>query len=272
MCFLSYIVSRGRCLSITKNNFKFLYNDLVFKFIFGTTDNKIYLQHFLKLLFDSLIGSFRNIQILNSVKLIPGHIKTRKLEMDVFVSIPSISTKVILEMQTELNVNTLSKNIVYLFSQIPKEFKSGDSSFIDSFNVKEFIFVKHSCECLEGLDDVYHLTGKKCHKVLLDNIIDISIIELDKYVVKCYNKSTLELHLWFMLINADSFEKLDEIWKLSKSFPLLKEVIIKMKEFQESLYGNDYWLNDVLIRSENKRHYIEGSIEGSKKGAKGKQY
>ena len=107
---------------------------------------------------------------------------------------------------------------------------------------------------------------------MLDNIIDISIIELDKYVVKCYNKSTLELHLWFMLINADSFEKLDEIWKLSKSFPLLKEVIIKMKEFQESLYGNDYWLNDVLIRSENKRHYIEGSIEGSKKGAKGKQY
>ncbi|MCI8331043.1 MAG: hypothetical protein HFE04_02950 [Bacilli bacterium] len=41
-----------------------------------------------------------------------------------------------------------------------------------------------------------------------------------------------------------------------------------MKEDQESLYGNDYWLNDVLIRSENKRHYIEGSIEGSKE----KQY
>ena len=68
-----------------KDKYFYLSHDLVFKYIFGTNANKRFTKRFLELYLDKNIG---NIKILNSVKLMPNNIKTRKLEMDVLVYIP----------------------------------------------------------------------------------------------------------------------------------------------------------------------------------------
>lgn len=133
---------------ITKKIKKYYYlsNDLVYKNIFGTTKNKRFTQRLLELLLNQPLGSLNDIVILNSVKLIPNYIKTRKLEMDILVYIPSLNIKVILEMQHKLDEDTLTKAYVYLCTTIEKEYKSGEKGFTCTSKLKQIIFGEQICE------------------------------------------------------------------------------------------------------------------------------
>ena len=206
--------------------FYYLSHDLVFKYIFGTNSNKRFTQRFIELYLDEQVDSLNDIKILNGVKLIPNNIKTRKLEMDVLVYIPKTNTKIVLEMQDKFNEDTFTKCFIYICSLIFKEYKSGEKGFISTDKIKEVIITKHVCNAYMDIEDRYFLTGLRKLRKLLKRLIDIDIINVAKYDVKCYNKNIEELELWYMLIEADTNDKLKEIWRKSKDYPMIRETLI----------------------------------------------
>ena len=111
---MSYIVSKEGRVVNRKIDYKYLSSDIVFKYIFGTDENKKYTAKFLELFMNISPVLLDDIVIENSVKITPKTVNKRKYELDVIVVIPKLNMKVILEMQNELNNNTLSKNIIYL--------------------------------------------------------------------------------------------------------------------------------------------------------------
>lgn len=249
-----------------KIKYKYLSSDIVFKYIFGTNQNKKYTSKFLELFMGIPPDLLDDIIIENSIKLTPKTVKTRKYEMDIVVIIPKLNKKVIIEMQEYLNDNTISKNIIYLFSLIGKELKEGQNNFSKCPDFIEINLVKHFCGCLKGYEDEYYLIGKNNKKILKKNFCNIRIVNIDKYYIGCYNENIDELSMWLMLINAGSKSEIDKIWKLSKDYPMIREVIIKMNEFQGRKYVQELWLNDVLYRSEMQSNYDEGKTEGFKLG------
>ena len=253
-----------------KDKYYYLSHDLVFKYIFGTNANKRFTKRFLELYLNKNIG---NIKILNSVKIMPDNIKTRKLEMDVLVYISKFNTKIIIEMQNILNVATLDKSLLYLYSITQKEYKVGEKEYAKTDKIKEIIVAGHICECYKDLTDgrlnFVNDLGK-CVRVQED-LIDINVIDVEKYDVKCYNSNITELEMWYQLINADTKEKLDKIWNNSNNFPLIKEVIVEMNKFNKVLYGQEYWLNDFLYKQELSMKFDEGISIGYNNGfAEGK--
>ena len=124
----------------------------------GTDENKKYTQRFLELYFDVPLGSLSDIEILNSVKMIPKNINIKTLELDVLVKIPSLDTIVILEMQKELNHNTFTKNALYLFCELSKEFKRGEEKYTNTPKIILINLVKHICDYYD--EDTYELILK----------------------------------------------------------------------------------------------------------------
>ena len=244
-----------------KDKYFYLSHDLVFKYIFGTNANKRFTKRFLELYLDKNIG---NIKILNSVKLMPNNIKTRKLEMDVLVYIPKLNTKIIIEMQNILSVETFTKAFLYLSSVIQKEYKSGETEFTKIDTVKEIIVAGHICEHYKDLTNGFlyliNCLGKSIK--VLENLMNIDIIDIEKHDVECYNKEVTELEMWYQLINADTKEKLDKIWNNSDNFPLIREVIVEMNKFNKVLYGQEYWLNDFLYKQELNMKFEDGKAIG----------
>jgi len=253
-----------------EDKYFYLSHDLVFKYIFGTNANKRFTKRFLELYLDKNIG---NIKILNSVKLMPNNIKTRKLEMDVLVYIPKLNTKIIIEMQNILSVETFTKAFLYLSSVIQKEYKSGETEFTKTDTVKEIIVAGHICEHYKDLTNgfLYLINCLSKSIKVLENLMNIDIIDIEKHDVECYNKEVTELEMWYQLINADTKEKLDKIWNNSDNFPLIREVIVEMNKFNKVLYGQEYWLNDFLYKQELNMKFDEGISIGYNNGfAEGK--
>ena len=248
-----------------EDKYFYLSHDLVFKYIFGTNANKRFTKRFLELYLDKNIG---NIKILNSVKLMPNNIKTRKLEMDVLVYIPKLNTKIIIEMQNILSVETFTKAFLYLSSVIQKEYKSGETEFTKIDTVKEIIVAGHICEHYKDLTNGFlyliNCLGKSIK--VLENLMNIDIIDIEKHDVECYNKEVTELEMWYQLINADTKEKLDKIWNNSDNFPLIREVIVEMNKFNKVLYGQEYWLNDFLYKQELNMKFEDGKAIGFDEG------
>lgn len=247
-----------------EEKYYYLNHDLVFKYIFGTNANKKFTERLLELYFDKPIGSLNDIIILNSVKLIPYNIKTRKLELDTLVYIPSLNTKVILEMQNKFNNATFTKRSIYLCSVIIKEYKSGEKEFTSTSKIKEIIFADHICEYYKNATNGYLYLTRGINKLLKvqEQLVDFDIVDIAKYDGKCYNNDVTELEMLISLIKANTQEKLKEIWNKSKKFPFIKEVITEMDKFNKELYGQEYWLNDVLYRTELKKEYNEGKLTG----------
>ena len=75
-----------------------------------------------------------------------------------------------------------------------------------------------------------------------------------------------ELKIWLALINASTKEEIKEIWDKTEEYPLVREVIEKMNEFQGKKYVQELWLNEVLHRSELQSSYDEGRSLGYDEG------
>ena len=75
-----------------------------------------------------------------------------------------------------------------------------------------------------------------------------------------------ELKIWLALINASTKEEIKEIWDKTEEYPIIREVIEKMNEFQGKKYVQELWLNEVLHRSELQSSYDDGFNEGKNSG------
>ena len=75
-----------------------------------------------------------------------------------------------------------------------------------------------------------------------------------------------ELKIWLALINASTKEEIKEIWDKTEEYPMIREVIEKMNEFQGKKYVQELWLNEVLHRSELQSSYDDGFNEGKNSG------
>ena len=249
-----------------KIDYKYLSSDIVFKYIFGTDENKKYTAKFLELFMNISPDLLDDIVIENSVKLTPKTVTKRKYELDVIVVIPKLNMKVILEMQNELNNNTLSKNIIYLFSLIGKELKSGQKDFSKCSRFIEINLVKHFCGYLKEYEDEYYITGNKHKKILKREYCNIKIVDISKYNIGSMKGRKEELKIWLALINASTKEEIKEICDETEEYPMIKEVIEKMNEFQGKKYVQELWLNEVLHRSELQSSYDEGRSFGFNEG------
>jgi len=240
----------------------------------GTDENKKYTQRFLELYFDVPLGSLSDIEILNSVKMIPKNINIKTLELDVLVKIPSLDTIVILEMQKELNHNTFTKNALYLFCELSKEFKRGEEKYTNTPKIILINLVKHICDYYD--EDIYALTGRHLKRTILQELFEIINVEVEKQDEKCYNKNRKEISMWYELMNANTEEKLNEVKKKTSKYPLIKEAIKEMETFNNELYGTEYWLTDWLYRKELESKfdngYSKGESAGYSKGETNKQY
>lgn len=249
-----------------KDKYYFLNNDLVFKHIFGSNSNKRFIQRFLELYLNLPLGSLSDLIILNSVKLTPSNIRTRKFEIDILIYIPSLNMKFLLEMQNKFNEDAFIKGLVYLCNLVVKEYKVGEKSFIDTNTIKGLMLTRSASKEYKRVEDLYLVMGEEKHIKMAKKLLNYKIINIANYKSICYNKYIKELSMWYMLINADTLKELNNIWKLSENFPLIREAIEEMRKLNGVLYGQDYWIDEVFYNTKLARSEEKGFNDGKAVG------
>ena len=86
-----------------------LSNDLVFKYILGSEENKKFTIDFIRALINIKEGELKRLKITNSIKLNKEVVESKQFELDVLIS---TKRRIInLEMQNVYNKNSLVKNL-----------------------------------------------------------------------------------------------------------------------------------------------------------------
>lgn len=249
---------------MTKIKEKFASNDLIFKYLFGINENKKFTIYLLETIFNLPHGTIKYINIINSIKFTPNKLYNKKLELDVYIEIPSLNLNVIIEMQDTLNNSTLKKAYTYLSSSVPEIFKSGEKSFDKHPDVMLIILANKFSKDLKDYDDIYIHKGIRKGKTILNDLSKIEIIDLAKYDVNCYNWSVEESVLSFIRVNnKDDMKKLLESVEENE---IIKEMNAKMKGFKNKKYVQKYWIEEVMRRTEKSMSYDEGKEVGFNNG------
>lgn len=237
--------------------------DLMFKYIFGTNDNKKFTSDLLESLFDLEPGSFKDIEILNSVKLGRETILSKKFELDVLVKPPD-GNEINLEMQRIYDENAEIKNTLYIFSKFSNFLKTGEK-YDKLSKIFQVAFVKDNP--LHNTDEIIKRYGiinyNNPNDIILENYFKIIIVDVDKEENIPYTKLNKRFELWRKLIGAETKEEMLEIAKVDSIF---KEAVDTMTEFSSNDYVQDYTGKDRLIKSQIDSAKKEGIEEGIEQG------
>jgi predicted transposase/invertase (TIGR01784 family) len=134
-----------------------LSNDLVFKYILGSEENKKYAMDFISSILN--IKKNEKIEIQNSIKLSKEVVESKQFELDVLIK---TKRRIInLEMQNIYNKNSLIKNLTYMMSIFIREFKRG-RKYEDIIPIIQINIIK--------TNDVYKNERKLIEKFSINNI------------------------------------------------------------------------------------------------------
>lgn len=237
--------------------------DLMFKYIFGTNDNKKFTSDLLESLLDLEPGAFKDIEILNSVKLDRETILSKRFELDVLVRLPD-GNEINLDMQRIYDENAEIKNTLYIFSKFSNFLKSGEK-YDKLSKIFQVAFVKDNP--LHDTDEIIKRYGiinyNNPNDIILENHFKIIIVDVDKEENIPYTKLNKRFELWRKLIGAETKEEMLEIAKVDSIF---KEAVDTMTEFSSNDYVQDYTGKDRLIRSQIDSAKKEGIEEGIEQG------
>jgi predicted transposase/invertase (TIGR01784 family) len=229
-----------------------LSNDLVFKYILGTEENKKFAMDFISSILN--IKKNEKIEIQNSIKLSKEVVESKQFEVDVLIR---TKKKIInLEMQNIYNKNSLIRNLTYMMSIFIREFKRG-RKYEDIIPIIQINIIK--------TNEVYKNERKLIEKFSINNIetkhkllaryFRIIIIDLKKSEIEVNDR----LKGWLILLNATNKE---EERKSIKYNNLMEEVIEKMEKFRENEYVQNYEREEALFRSNKSLWKKEGREEG----------
>ena len=153
--------------------------DLMFKKIFGDTENKEPLRKLLKCILDI---EAKEITILNP-EIIGSSYYDKRTIVDLIVKLED-GTKIGIEMNTNVNKYLINRNLFYMFKIISKDKKRG--GLYNELN--RHIQINIDCEGRHQKPIMrYRLIEKSIQEELTDKI-EIVRVDLPYYVRKCYNE------------------------------------------------------------------------------------
>ncbi len=247
----------------SKNKLVLLNHDLMFKYIFGTVENKRFTIDLLKSVLD-LEVSIKDINIINSVVLNQKNVKERKFELDIFLMLDN-KTCINSEMQNNNDKNSEIKNTLYVMQKFKDSLKKG-KKYTSIKKTKQVVFIKDDNLHKQNKDIIkeYAIINKKDNKdTILDGLFEIIYVDVDANDNISYNKINKRLKLWLDLIRAESDK---DIYEIAKKDKMIKEAVKKMEMFSNKKYVQDYEGRDRLFKSRLEDAKIEGIDLGKQQG------
>ncbi len=169
-----------------ERKFRFMYHyyDLLFKEIFGTQKNIIYLEALLEDLKNIPIGSFHGkVKILNGAPLNKTNIKDKSITSDVVVQVDKETIN--LEMYTYFNKDAFTKSKLYLFRLYSTQLKVG-GTYQKQPNVSQYnLCLKTSIPHFQKFQSGFVLKETDTNAILSDDLIG-HVYYLDKKYLSDY--------------------------------------------------------------------------------------
>ena len=173
------------------------YYDLLFKEIFGTQKNIIYLEALLEDLKELPVGALSGkIKILNGAPLNKTNIKDKNITSDVLAKVEKETIN--LEMYTYFNEESFKKSKVYLFRLYSTQLKVGEK-YQNQPNVSQYnICLKSNIPQFQKFQSGFTLKETYTNDILSDDLAG-HVYHLDKkflsdYTVgRCYRKRLIKM-------------------------------------------------------------------------------
>ena len=244
---------------MTKNKtFLPIYNDLVFKNLFGVSKNIENTTNLLESLFNLEKGTLEGSKIINSVTLDKDTVLNKKFELDIKLEDP-FGNIYNLEMQRKLDKNAEIKNFIYITGLFFTNLKPGEN-YKNMNKVVQLEFVKNNYVhknkdiikkyCICNVTDI--------EDKILEDLFYILIIDVDQDRNTEYNKSN-EFESWRRFIGAETKE---ELTSLVKNSPELESAMKESLRFMEQEYIQDFSREELLYESRLETAKEEGIEEG----------
>ena len=244
---------------MTKNKtFLPIYNDLVFKNLFGVSKNIQNTTNLLESLFNLEKGTLKGSKIINSVTLDKDTVLNKKFELDIKLEDP-FGNIYNLEMQRKLDKNAEIKNFIYITGLFFTNLKPGEN-YKNMNKVVQLEFVKNNYVhknkdiikkyCICNVTDI--------EDKILEDLFYILIIDVDQDRNTEYNKSN-EFESWRRFIGAETKE---ELTSLVKNSPELEKAMKESLRFMEQEYIQDFSREELLYESRLETAKEEGIEEG----------
>ena len=244
---------------MTKNKtFLPIYNDLVFKNLFGVSKNIENTTNLLESLFNLEKGTLKGSKIINSVTLDKDTVLNKKFELDIKLEDP-FGNIYNLEMQRKLDKNAEIKNFIYITGLFFTNLRPGEN-YKNMNKVVQLEFVKNNYihknkdiikkYCICNVTDI--------EDKILEDLFYILIIDVDQDRNTEYNKSN-EFESWRRFIGAETKE---ELTSLVKNSPELEKAMKESLRFMEQEYIQDFSREELLYESRLETAKEEGIEEG----------
>ena len=207
--------------------------DTVFKFLFGTEENK----EFLKDLLIAILGMKReDLEELTyqNTELLPNVLSEKKNYLDIRIKLKT-GEEIDIEIQRFHSADILDRFLYYWANMFTKQLKIGqkykDLNKCICINILEFK--------LSEFDDchlTYHIYDDK-YKSIFSDLLEIHLLELPK--TDELQEMNKELYQWLKFIQSNSRR---EMKGMSKTSPMLKKAIARLETFNQD---DDAYLDAV---------------------------
>lgn len=244
------------------SNFIGIYEDLVFKHVFGTT---AFALDFIKSYLE-FMGIDCDIEILNLNRqfFIQGN---KIISKDYYVDLLSTlsnGTIINLEMYNNFGKIECNKTMSYatkIYSdQVLKKTGYKNLQKVWSLNIVRGNFKRNNPDLVNS----YELNNLVTSKKLMDNGIEIILIRLDKLKKIKYSKEEKRFITWLRIINANSYE---EIEHYAKGDELFMQVMSNVEMYVENpVVGKLYEVEDWKLEAAEERGMEKGRSKGRSEG------
>ena len=198
--------------------------DLMFKKVFGDNNDKKPLRELLKCILDI---EPKEITILNP-EIIGSSYYDKRTIVDLIVELED-GTKIIIEMNTNVNKYLISRNLNYMFKVMSGNFKKG--SFYSKFD--KHIQINIDCEGKHIRPiERYKIMEIEKHEILIDSV-EIVRVDLPFYVERCYNLDVSKLDYKDKFIGLIGIENKDVAYNITKGESNMEEILKKVEDFSE---------------------------------------
>lgn len=235
-----------------------LYNDLMFKHIFGTSKN----IRFTKYLLDKLElcdkAMIDDIKIVNSAKLITEQYNDKKFEVDVLIRMPN-NDIINLEMYNNPSRSSAIKSEMYACRLFAKQLRSGND-YEKISKVIQYNFIRNGTLKRDKKITLFGMRDINGKTYTTDDYIQIYDVNIDKKK-ELENDMSKETKTILDFMNASSIEEMKE---LAKKDEVIKDMFKEMTIYSE---GDDFitpcYDRDGYLLSVGRDH---GKEEGRKEG------
>ena len=198
--------------------------DLMFKKVFGDNNDKKPLRELLKCILDI---EPKEITILNP-EIIGSSYYDKRTIVDLIVELED-GTKIIIEMNTNVNKYLISRNLNYMFKVMSGNFKKG--SLYSKFD--KHIQINIDCEGkhIKPIER-YKIMEIEKHEILIDSV-EIVRVDLPFYVEKCYNLDVSELDYKDKFLGLIGIEDKKLAYNITKGESNMEDILKKVEDFSE---------------------------------------